>query len=435
MRNSRLKKISGNWLIGIGPKVWSFVDGKIVAESSGAAKSLRDRAILEKWQIFDLAPSTICVPTGFDWQVHLRFPGQSEKETLAGGLMSALDGGYDSVLTMPNTRPFLDEPALLKKSIIDCEAETQKIGLPIKVYFTAAGTKGMQGMEAANIRELALAGAVAITDDGWGVKSSDAQEAIFRACAESGISFLQHAEMPGHKGVASPSTFQTNEGLRPYPADAESQMVNRDLEILARVPGAHYHVLHVTTKKSVDLIRAAKARGMNVTAEVSPHHLFFDNSQIPAQSDPTSSFYKMNPPLFAPEDKIALREALADGTLDFVATDHAPHELEAKQGGWDTAPFGTRGMETALPVLVTLFKQGILKESRIAEVFSEKPRQLLPKNIKSQSTGFVFVDPEQSFKVELADLPGISQNSCFLGHELRGKVNFRIQKDGSLYKI
>jgi dihydroorotase len=163
--------------------------------------------------------------------------------------------------------------------------------------------------------------------------------------------------------------------------------------------------------------------------------LFFDNSQIPAQSEPFSSYFKMNPPLFGPKDKAALRKALRDGVLDFVATDHAPHEDEAKIAGWTLAPFGTRGMETCLPTLITLMEQGELSARRVEEIFALKARQLLPRALRKDPTGVIFVDPGESFCVELRDLPGKSNNSCFLGQNLRGRIFLRIQQDGSLYQI
>lgn len=435
MRTSRLQKKFGiHWIVKRGEEVWVARAGKLVHAKGAEASQLLLAAEQSKAQLIMLKDSVLDFPTGIDWQVHLRYPGQSEKEELLGGLYSALDGGFDTVLSMPNTRPFLDEPKVLRETIAGAAAEINKADLPLRALFTASATKGMQGLEPTDVAALAQAGAAAITDDGWGVKSPEAQEALFRACAASGLVFLQHAEVHGHKGVASPSTFQRTEGLNPYPENAESDMIRRDLELLRRVPKARYHVLHVSTERSVALIRQAKSDGLLVTAEASPHHLFFDNTDIPPQTDPRSSYFKFNPPLFSPEDRESLRTALREGVLDFVATDHAPHEQEAKQAGWALAPFGTRGMETALPVLISLMKAGVLSRERVAEVFSWRARDLLPEHLRTKPSGVIFVDPEESYTVELGDLPGKSDNSCFLGQALSGRIFLRIEEDGSLYK-
>jgi dihydroorotase len=298
------------------------------------------------------------------------------------------------------------------------------------VGFTAAATKGMLGVEPSPIEALGRAGAVAITDDGWGVKTEEAQAGVFSACAKAGLLFQQHAEIPGHKGVATSSEFQRREGLPEYPRSAESEMVKRDIGLLRKVKGARYHVLHVSTRESLEEIRRAKAAGLAVTAEVTPHHLFFSNEDIPSNS--LSSNFKFNPPIFSPEDRAALREALRDGTIDCVSTDHAPHEEALKSQGWKLAPFGTRGMETALSTLFTLVKNGELTLGRLIEVFSTAPRRVLGRAEFSLPTGLLFVDPDASFPVLASDLPGISSNSCFLGTTLHGRIELR-GEPGRLY--
>jgi len=372
----------------------------------------------------------LVLPTGIDLQVHLRHPGQPHKETLEGGLESALYGGFDSIVTMPNTNPFLDSPEALEAAIAG--ARDLAARYPVRIGFTASATKGMQGQEAAPIEALASAGAVAITDDGWGVKSDKAQAEIFAACARTNLLFQQHAEVHGHGGVATASEFQRREGLPEYPRSAESDMVKRDIELLRRSPGARYHILHISTRETLNEIRKAKREGLPVTAEVTPHHLFFSSDQIPPEGDSLSTAFKFNPPLFSAEDKAALREALRDGTIDCVSTDHAPHESELKQKGWRIAPFGTRGLETALPALLSLVKEGELSMSRLVEVFSTAPRRVLGKADFEHPTGLLFVDPNAAFRVSAEDLPGISQNSCFLGTNLHGKIELRAEP-GMLY--
>ena len=384
---------------------------------------LYEQEIPEHWR---------ALPTGMDLQVHLRFPGQPQKETLAGGLFSALVGGYDTIITMPNTQPYLDSPEILRAALAEYSLEVSHLGdLPVRVLFTAAATQGMQGLIPTDIAGLVRTGAVAITDDGWGVKSAEAQEKIFRACAENDVLFQQHAEMHGHKGVATASAFQRQANLPEYPRSAEAEMVRRDLEILRKVPQARYHVLHVSTKESLQAIERAKQEGLRVTAEVTPHHLFFSNEDIP--DDARSTFFKMNPPLFSPEDREALRAALRSGLIDCVSTDHAPHELSAKEKGWILSPFGTRGLETSLPALLSLVKAHELSWQRLEEVFSTAPRKILGRPETALPTGLLFVDPNENYLVTESDLPGISQNSCFLGQTLHGKVKIRAEK-GRIYR-
>ncbi len=405
------------------PSAWaSLPKSSSIKEAKGAAAlALREEAKKSGCVERSIPSHWLVLPTGIDLQVHLRHPGQPMKEELEGGLASALDGGFDTVITMPNTNPFLDSAEALHAAIASAQEAEKKY--PVRVAFTAAATQGMQGQSPTDIDSLAKAGAVAITDDGWGVKSEAAQDEIFAACARNDILFQQHAEMPGHKGVATASAFQKSQSLPEYPRTAESEMIRRDIALLRKNPGARYHVLHVSTRESLEEIRKAKTEGLRVTAEVTPHHLIFSNADIPEGKE--SANFKMNPPLFSPEDRAALRAALRDGTIDCVSTDHAPHEQELKEKGWTLAPFGTRGLETALPSLLTLMKEGELSLKRLLEVFSESPRKLLGKPEFLQPTGLLFVDPSATHTVEEEDLPGISRNSCFLGATLHGRIELR----------
>ncbi len=404
---------------------WASLPGekKIASAQGEAGKALLAKAKAAGVKIHSIPNAWVALPTGMDLQVHLRHPGQAQKETLAGGLESALYGGFDSIITMPNTNPFLDSPEALRAGI--ASAQTTLAQYPVRVGFTASATKGMQGQDPTDIAALARAGAVAITDDGWGVKSEDAQAAIFAACAESDLLFQQHAEVPGHKGVATRSAFQQNHELPEYPRTAEADMVRRDIALLRKNKGARYHILHISTRETLAEIRKAKSEGLKVTAEVTPHHLFFSSDQIPPASDPRSTYFKFNPPIFTAEDKAALRAALRDGTIDCVSTDHAPHEQALKEKGWSIAPFGTRGLETALPALLSLVHAGELSLARLLEVFSSAPRRILQKDEFRQPTGILFVDPHHASTVTEAELPGISTNSCFLGTQLHGRIELR----------
>lgn len=409
-------------------RAWSLLpeDARIVrAEGNAATEKLVSRArSVGAWEK-EIPAHWVSLPTGLDLQVHLRHPGQPHKETLEGGLASALAGGYDSIVSMPNTAPFLDTPEALRAAMESAARLEQEY--PVRIGFAASATLGMKGETPTDVAALAASGAVAITDDGWGVRSDEAQERLLALCAESDLLFQQHAELPGHKGVTPAGPFRDRHDLPEYPRSAESGMIRRDLELLRRHPKARYHVLHVSTKESVEEIRRAKAEGLRVSAEVTPHHLIFSNHDIPAPEDPRCAYFKMNPPLFSPEDRAALREALRDGTIDCVSTDHAPHETALKAKGWRESPFGTRGLETALPALLTLVAEGALDYKRVEEVFSAKPRKLLNRPEFMEPTGLLFVDPQARYQVDLAELPGISENSCFLGATMQGRIELRLE--------
>jgi dihydroorotase len=426
----RSTEVNG-WLVvqaGKNPRAWARLPGSRKTEMATTREGMEElaqRAASSGIRAREIPESWLALPTGIDIQVHLRHPGQPHKESLEGGLASALIGGFDAVVTMPNTEPFLDNAEALSEAIASAEALATKY--PVRIAFTASATQGMQGQTPTDIDSLAKAGAAAITDDGWGVKSGEAQAAIFEACARNNLLFQQHAEMPGHKGVATGSSFQRSHELPEYPRSAECEMIRRDLALLRKTPAARYHVLHVSTRESLEEIRKAKREGLRVTAEVTPHHLFFSSVDIPPESDERSAYFKMNPPLFGAEDKAALRAALRDGTIDCVSTDHAPHEKDLKQKGWKLAPFGTRGLETALPALLTLVKEGELSLARLEEVFSSAPRKILGRPELMEPSGMLFVDPGAQHTITENDLPGISVNSCFLGASLHGRIELRCE--------
>lgn len=434
-QKSALKKFPATgWFVSQGSRAWAWLPGdEEVSRAEGAeeCQSLRARARAAQTWEKEIPAHWWVLPTGLDLQVHLRHPGQPNKETIAGGLESALVGGYDGIVSMPNTNPYLDTAEALERAIESARALEEQY--PVRIGFAAAATLGMKGEVPTDVDSLAAAGAVAITDDGWGVKSADAQDALFAACARNRLLFQQHAEMPGHKGVTPAGPFQRKHALPEYPRGAESGMVRRDVNLLRRHPKARYHVLHVTTKESVDEIRRAKAEGLRVSAEVTPHHLIFSNEDIPDPTDPRCTYFKMNPPLFAPEDRAVLREALRDGTIDCVSTDHAPHETELKAKGWLTAPFGTRGLETALPALLTLLAEGEISRERLVEVFSTAPRRLLGFDRFARPSGLLCVDPSARYRVGEGDLPGVSRNSCFLEAELQGRIELRLEP-GAVYE-
>jgi dihydroorotase len=362
------------------------------------------------------------LPAGVDPQVHLRVPGQEEKETAGTGLLAALRGGIGAVLSMPNTKPTIDSVEVLEAGLLEVE-EAQKL-LGVKAYFSAAISQGRKGKIPVPYKELARGGVRAFTDDGLGVVDDEIMRAAFRASAETGLPILQHAEFPGHGGVLAEGPVQNGLGISPYPAKAEADMVARDIRLLKEFPGARYHVLHVSSRETLELVAAAKDQNLEVSCEVTPHHLWFSSDDI----DDHNTAFKMNPPLRGPSDRDALRRALREGVIDFVATDHAPHEAAAKGQNFKTAAFGTTGLETSLRVLLSLAQKGELTPERLVEVFSFKPAHFLGIDdaFGSLQVGrplhATLVNRHVKSRVAQDDLYSLSKNSCFLGAELSGKV-------------
>jgi dihydroorotase len=254
----------------------------------------------------------------------------------------------------------------------------------------------------------------------------------FLASSRIGLPVLQHAEVPGHGAVLAAGPIQESLGIKAYPRSAEVDMVKRDLKLLADYPGAKYHVLHISCRETIDLVSQAKAKGLQATCEVTPHHLMLCSADI---IDKHTSF-KMNPPLRDGADRDALQRRLATGEIDFVSTDHAPHENEIKGDNFKTAAFGTLGLETSLRVLLDLQRRGVLSKERVVEVFSKKPAEFL--NVADKygtiAEGKPFfaalVDSVDSdFEVTVADLPGKSKNSCFVGRNLPGRISHSLFAD------
>jgi dihydroorotase len=372
----------------------------------------------------------VLMPAGVDAQVHLRVPGQSHKETPASGMKAVLRGGYAAVLTMPNTQPTIDSLGVLELGREQVAPFEREFG--VQVFWSAAITKRLNSDDLTTFEDLAQAGVRAFTNDGLGVLSDQVMDEAFARLESVPVPLLQHAEFLGHGGSLAPGLVQQQIGAKPYPPEPEWQMVERDLKMLRRHPRARYHVLHVSSRKTLDLVRAAKKEGLNVTAEVTPHHLFFNCEQI----NPENKSFKMNPPIRSEEDRRALWSALADGTLDFVATDHAPHEPMMKSGEFDACAFGTIGMETTLGVLIDGLRKGLISRERFVEVFSEKPARFLslPAEFGDFHLGerfhgiFVDVDHPATPMYE-SDFSSLSKNSCFIGSALPGRLEMAFHGD------
>lgn len=378
--------------------------------------------ITEAGTVIDLHGKAL-IPSGVDAQVHLRVPGQSHKETAETGLLAALRGGYSAVLTMPNTNPTIDSVEVLRQGQSEVLPYEEKFG--IKVLWSAAITKNLNSNQSTDLESLVNAGASAFTNDGLGVQDDESMSIAFSRLQELTVPLLQHAEFLGHGGSMAPGPIQRKLNAKPYPDEPEWKMVERDLKILRNFPKARYHVLHVSSARTIELVRAAKREGLRVTAEVSPHHLFFNTDTINAEN----LSFKMNPPIRSASDQEALWQALTEGTIDFVATDHAPHETSKKAGSIEDAAFGTLGLETTLRVLLDRWMSGALSPQRLVEVFSKRPAEFLslPKAFGDFKNGYelhgVLVDtqaPARPFLVK--EISSLSKNSCFTGANLPGQL-------------
>lgn len=317
----------------------------------------------------EVEASGLLVAPGFiDLHVHLREPGGEHKETIATGTLAAAKGGFTTIAAMPNTRPVPDTEEQMD-ALMNRIEETASV----RVLPYGAITKRQLGEELTDFQALKAAGAFALTDDGVGVQSAGMMLAGMKQAAEAQMTIVAHCEDNTliQNGAVHEGGFSKKHGINGIPSVCESVHIARDV-LLAEAANCHYHVCHISTKESVRVVRDAKRAGIHVTAEVTPHHLLLCDEDIPA----LDANYKMNPPLRGKEDRDALIEGLLDGTIDFIATDHAPHTAEEKAEGMDLAPFGIVGLETAFPLLYThLVKKDIISLKRLIELLTIKPAE------------------------------------------------------------
>jgi dihydroorotase len=422
-----------------------FVIKNVVLWNADRVETQPTRLKIENGQVTQIGPDVaplnadfefdggghVLMPSGVDGQVHLRTPGQEQKEKPETGLQSALCGGVGALVTMPNTNPVIDSPQTVDMALEKIK-EAQKI-TGIKVLLSAAMTLGQKGHTPVDALQLKSKKVVALTDDGKGVQDSEVMDLVFQEAEKSGLPLLQHAEFLGHGGCVAPSSKQKEWNLVPIPDESEWKMVERDLELLKKYPKVKYHLLHASLRKSVELILAAKKMGLHASCEVSPHHLLFCAEDI--QAGDTS--YKMNPPLRSALDRDFLVESLAKGGIDFVATDHAPHEAQVKTADYGNSAFGTTGLEASLKVLLKLWREKKLEATRLVEVFSAAPARFYG---ISQEFGYlrvgsplraILVDVHQEPK-KLADteIYSLSKNSIFRGLPLPGRVLAHFNESG-----
>jgi dihydroorotase len=331
------------------------------------------------------ATGLVLSPGWMDLHAHLRDPGFPQKETLLSGATSAAVGGYTHVVAMANTDPVTDRPERLQSLVARSDA------LPIRISFVGAVTVALEGQQLTDAAALKAAGAVALSDDGRHAMTVDVLRRALEAATEAGLPVLIHAQA---------------EELGNGP-DAEAAAVSDALDALLNIPGARLHVQHVSTRRAVDLIRWAKSEGMQVTAEVTPHHLALteeDARVMGAQGN-------VNPPLRTHDDRQALNRALMDGVIDVIATDHAPHERAAKEAGAN----GFHGFETAVGVILGLGLNGRV----VYRACVSRPREIVGQSLEDE---WILIDPNEEWTVDASSFKSRGKNTPFQGRRMRGRV-------------
>jgi dihydroorotase len=368
-------------------------------------------------------PRGLVVCPGFiDMHVHLREPGQEHKETVATGTASAVAGGFTAVACMPNTSPVNDNANVT--TLILAKAAEASLA---RVYPIGAVSKGSKGELLADIAELRQAGCVAITDDGHPVATALLLRRALEYAAMFGMPVIEHCEDPSLKGdgVAHEGFHAAALGLRGIPGAAEALGVERGA-LMAELTGSAFHVAHMSARGSMRAVRKAKEAGVRVTCEVAPHHFTLTDEAL-ASPIPYDTNVKMNPPLREAADRDAMLAGIADGTVDVIATDHAPHHADEKHVEFDRAPFGIVGLETAIPLsLDRLVHAGLIGLPRLIELMSVNPARILGVKGGSLSAGapadITIIAPDLRTRIEAAALRSRSKNTPFAGWELRGSV-------------
>ncbi|HSP94614.1 MAG TPA: dihydroorotase [Thermoanaerobaculia bacterium] len=371
-------------------------------------------------KVFD-ASGLLVFPGFIDLHAHLREPGREYAETVATGLKAAAAGGYTAICAMPNTDPVNDSRAISEYLVSKARGASGP-----RLYPIGAVTKGQRGEELAEFGEMRVGGAVAVSDDGRWLADGALLRRAFEHARLFGMPVVQHCEDPSLSGGAPmhEGAVSTRLGLPGQPAIAEAASVARDL-LVAEVSGGRLHVAHLSTARSLELVREARARGLAVTCEVTPHHLTLTDEEVARSGFSTNS--KMNPPLREPSDLDALAAGLEDGTVDAVATDHAPHHEDEKALDFGTAPFGVVGLETAAAVVHDrLVTTGKLSLTRFAEVFSAGPARAfgLPGGTLAPGSpaNLTLFDPQARWRVDPSRFESLSRNTPFAGWELLGVV-------------
>ncbi|MBI3323352.1 MAG: dihydroorotase [Candidatus Omnitrophica bacterium] len=388
-----------------------LIEGGKVARAGKGIKA-NGAAVIE-------AKGKVVCPGFVDVHVHLRTPGQEHKETILTGSKAAIRGGFTTLCTMANTDPVVDSPTVVEY----VKGEAAKVGL-VNIFPIAAVTMGLKGETLTEMGQLQAAGVAGFSDDGMPVANAGVMRRALEYSRMTKLPIISHCEdkaLSGH-GVAHEGKTAVRLGLAGIPAEAETVMIARDL-LLAEGTGGRLHVAHVSTAAGVELIRAAKKRGVRVTAEVTPHHLTLTEEAL----NTYDARFKMNPPLRDQRDLEGLRQGLRDGTLDAIATDHAPHSLAEKEVDLAQAPFGVVGLETALAVLMTeMVHPGVTGLADLIAALTHRPAKAMGIERGTLSEGspadVTILDPGKDWVVEAGSFASKGMNSPFLGWRVKGRV-------------
>ncbi len=399
-----------------------LIDGGKISAISTAAPIVPP----EGTRIIDLKGQWIC-PGFIDMHVHLREPGEEYKETVASGTKAAAHGGFCAVACMPNTNPVNDNDAVTNLIL----AKAKKAGYA-KVYPVGAISKASKGNTLAEFGEMRRAGVVAVTDDGHPVEDSQMMRRALEYSGSHDMLIISHPEEMSLSGAGAmnESPLSTRMGLRGIPRVAEEIMIYRDIA-LAEYTNRPIHIAHISTREAVDLVRRAKAKGTRVTTETTPHYFTLTEEAVLGYN----TYAKMNPPLRSEDDRLAIQEGLQDGTIDAIATDHAPHSSVEKKVEFDLAANGIIGLETSVPLTLELVRAGLISETRMVELMSVNPAKILGVSGGSLAEGQIadltVIDPDVTFTYSKEAVVSNSHNSPFLDRKMQGRAVLTIV-DGSV---
>jgi dihydroorotase len=404
----------------------SGVDGQfdILIDGDRIAQVGRDLPVTlaEGGAIVDVPPGLVLCPGFIDMHVHLREPGQEHKETVATGTLSAVAGGFTAVACMPNTKPVNDNAGVTQLIL----QKAREAGLA-RVYPIGAVSRGQRGQELADIAELREAGCVAVTDDGLPIATAILARRALEYTSMFGMPVIEHCEDQSLKGegVAHEGPVASSLGLTGIPGAAEAITAGRDI-LLAEMTGGHVHIAHMSAWTTLEAVRQGKSRDVRVTAEVCPHHFTLTDDLLAAPI-PYDTNTKMNPPLRETRDRDAMLAGIADGSVDVIATDHAPHHYDEKNVEFDRAPFGIVGLETAVPIcLDRLVRAGLVRLPRLVELMSVNPARILKVPGGTLAPGNVaditVLAPDLAVQVDRAALKSKSKNTPYHGWKFTGGV-------------
>ncbi len=386
-----------------------LIEGKTIIEIN---ENIKDQG----YKLID-AEGKIVIPALIDMHVHLREPGYEEKETVKTGCEAAAAGGFSAVAAMPNTNPVADNPAVVEHLNLKSKEAL------VKVYPIGSITQGSEGKKLSEIGTLAKTGVKALSDDGQPVMNSEIMRRAMEYASAFNLPIIDHCEDKNlsKDGVMHEGYYSTIFGLQGIPAASEEVMVARDI-VLAEMTGIHLHIAHLSTEGSLNLVKDAKERGVNVTFEVTPHHLILTDKAV----ENYNPDMKVHPPLRSKTDRDVLQKALETGIIDVLATDHAPHTYEDKLGEFDYAANGISGLETALGLLHNFFiKEEVINWQDLVRMYYYNPAEILNVEAEGIKTGasadLIVFNPERNWEVEKSKFKSKGKNTPFAGWKLQGK--------------